>query len=65
MQASSVAEFIKAQGDAAEVAARLGRKPEVVRQWKFRGVIPRSAWPEIIDTFAVTMDELRKLEKAA
>jgi hypothetical protein len=47
------------------LAVRTGRQLTAVRMWKSRGVIPRSAWPEIMQAFpAVTIETLLKCEAA-
>lgn len=58
----SAAEIIKDKGVAA-FAEATGRDPNVIRQWKHRNHLPRSAWPEIIANFPdLTLDALVAIE---
>jgi hypothetical protein len=42
------------------IADRLGVPAGRVRVWKSRGVIPKSAWAELIDAFPdITLDTLK------
>ena len=56
---SGAAEIIDENGGAAAFALRVGRSAGAVRLWKHRNLIPRDAWPEIIQAFPeVTMERL-------
>lgn len=60
---SSAADFIEAKGGPAALAAQVGYSPGAVRQWKFRGIIPRDAWPNILKACPdTTLDKLMELE---
>lgn len=62
----SAGDLIDAKGKATAVATKIGYSPGTVRQWKFRGVIPRDAWPDILKAFDdVTLDDLLKIERRA
>jgi hypothetical protein len=52
-------EIVSAIG-AKAIAERIGVPAGRVRVWKFRNVIPRSAWAELIDAFpVVTLEKLK------
>lgn len=58
-------EIVEALG-AKTIAERIDVPPGRVRVWKFRNVIPRSAWAELIDAFpAITLEKLKAGERAA
>lgn len=60
----SAADEIDAHGGPAKFAEAIGQTPGVVRAWKHRGIIPRSAWPEIIEAFPdLTLARLKQLEQ--
>jgi hypothetical protein len=45
------------------VAEALRARTETVRMWQFRGRIPRTAWPELIQAFpTITLDALMAAE---
>lgn len=60
------ADFIRNDlGGAQAVADKLGRKPNAVRMWVHRNVLPRSAWPELLDAYkAVKLKDLQAVERA-
>ena len=55
-------EFIKAKGGPAAVAQATGHKPGAVSLWGFRNKLPRSAWPEIMGAFNVSLDDMKAIE---
>lgn len=61
-----VALLIDAQGGTQTFAEKVGRTPNNVRVWRHRGVLPRDAWPEVLEAFPdVTLDALKATERAA
>lgn len=62
---ATVDDIITELGGPAEIATKLGLGQGVIRQWKFRGVIPRRAWPDLIAAYPhVTMEALLGAEAA-
>lgn len=60
----SAADLIEKKGRATAFAAAVGYSPGAVRQWAFRGIIPRVAWPNIQKAFDdVTLDDLLAIER--
>ena len=58
------ADLIEAKGGAAEMARLMGVKPGIVRMWKYRGRIARTAWLDVMDAFPdVTLEMLRLGER--
>lgn len=61
----TASQFIDEKGGPAAVASKVGRKSGAVRLWKHRGVLPRDAWPEIVDAYPdMTLDRLKEIEQA-
>lgn len=60
------ADFIRTDlGGAQVVAKKLGRKPSAVRMWVHRNVLPRSAWPELLEAYGhLKMKDLKAVEQA-
>lgn len=59
-------ELINTRGGPHTFARKVRRKPGAVRMWVARNVLPRSAWPEIIEAFPdLTIDDLKRIEAAA
>lgn len=60
----SPADFIRTElGGASNVAKLVGKKPNAVRMWVHRGVVPRSVWPELLDAFPdLTLERLKAVE---
>lgn len=61
MVKSAVEAFIDTYGPA-KVADAAKKSVAAVRVWRWRHVIPRSAWPDLIDGLEVTLDQLREVE---
>ncbi|WGM47680.1 hypothetical protein KOAAANKH_02562 [Brevundimonas sp. NIBR10] len=56
-------EWIDANGGPTAVARTLDKKVGTVCVWSFRNVLPRSVWPEILQSFPdTTMDVLLETE---
>lgn len=55
--------FIDAKGGSTKVAAATGYTPGAVAVWRSRKKLPRTAWPQLINAFSMTVDDLVKLEK--
>jgi hypothetical protein len=63
---ASAADIIDQLGKPAEVAAKIGVDPVVVRMWKHRNKLPRTMWPELLQAYpSITMDALLKTERQA
>ena len=64
---NTVDQIIERLGGPAEIAKVAPFKDGAIRQWKFKGVIPRKAWPDLIEKFpgAVTMSDLLAAESKA
>lgn len=63
---ASAADIIDQLGKPAEVAAKIGVEAVVVRMWKHRNKVPRTAWPEILQAYPeVTMAALLGTEQDA
>jgi len=61
----AVAELIRAKGGYRAFAEAVGQQPGTVRNWKWRGSIPRAVWPDIIKAYRdVTLKRLMDLEAA-
>lgn len=59
------ADIIETKGGPAVVAEALSIKPARVRTWVWRGKIPRSNWPEVIEAFPeITLEALKAAEAA-
>ena len=59
----SPTQIIEAKGGPAAMAAAVGKKPGAVRAWKFRNILPREAWPEIMQAYPdLTLDRLVAIE---
>lgn len=59
------ATLIKDRGGPHAVARALGIKPGAVRMWAQRNVLPRAAWPELLDAFPdLSIEALREIEAA-
>lgn len=58
-------QFIDAKGGPAAVARATGYKPGAVALWRHRNKLPRTAWPEIVEAFGVTLDTLLEIETAS
>lgn len=66
MSDAPIDDLITSKGGAAKVAREIGISAGAVRQWKFKGRIPRTAWPELTRVFPdVTTDRLLEIERAA
>jgi hypothetical protein len=61
----TVEQFIDAKGGPAVIARATGYKPGAVALWRHRNKLPRTAWPEIIEAFGVSLDELKAIEAAS
>jgi hypothetical protein len=65
MKTKPVAEFIRAKGGTAHVAAALDVSPGAVRMWRQRNQLPRARWPEMVERLETSLDELKAIEQAA
>lgn len=64
-QIETASQFIDEKGGPAAVAQKVGRKSGAVRLWKHRDILPRDAWPEIVDAYPdMTLDRLKEIEQA-
>lgn len=54
--------FINKRGGRAVIADRLNMRPETVGMWITRKRIPRTVWPEIVEKFHASLDELKATE---
>jgi hypothetical protein len=61
---SRAADIINSLGGPAKIAEVTPHKAGTVSLWKHRGIIPRRAWPDLIDAFPgkVSMSALRAAE---
>lgn len=62
-----IAKLVHDLGGRQAVAERMGRKPNTIRMWEFRKKVPRSIWPELLETYPdkLTMDRLLLTEARA
>lgn len=62
---SNTAAAIIEEKGASIIADRLNIDGTVVRMWKSRNKIPRTAWPDLIEAFPdLTLERLREAEAA-
>lgn len=58
-------QLIHTLGGPHSVARQIGKRPGAVRMWVQRDLIPRTAWPDLIDAFPdLTLEKLKLLEAA-
>lgn len=62
MQENPVQAFINQRGGRRVFGDRLNMRPETVGMWIARKKIPRTAWPDIVEKFDASLDELKATE---